>query len=444
MIRTLLRAIGFVYLIAFVSFGVQATGLIGSHGILPFADFLRAVHSAMGARGYWEVPSVLWLSWTDVGLTAVWILGSLCAAAALAGFYQRAALAACLVFWLSICAVGQDFLSFQWDTLLLEAGLLAVFADDSPVRLWLFRWLIFRLMFFSGAGKLLSGDPSWRNLTALHYHYETQPLPTPVAWLVSQAPMAFHKLSTGFVLASEIAVPFLFFAPRRLRVAGAGVTILLQLLILLTGNYTFFNLLTILIALFLVVEPKQMTRGKAHRAVSVVLVTFVGVTSGLLFLELFSAPLPPGGAAVLHFVTPFRVVNSYGLFTVMTVQRPEIIVEGSNDRLNWQAYEFPFKPGNVLRAPPIVAPYQPRLDWQMWFAALGTYQENRWFTSFMIRLLEGEPSVVRLLSYNPFPDAPPRYVRARVFLYHFTRLGEKGWWKREEEGTYFPAVSLKQ
>jgi hypothetical protein len=442
-IRTLLRALGLIYLIAFVDFGAQAPGLIGSRGILPFSDYLRAAQASFGRAAYWDVPSVLWLSWRDGALTAVWILGALCAAAALAGYFQRAALAGCLVLWLSLCSVGQDFLSYQWDVLLLEAGFLAIFADDSPVRLWLFRWLIFRLMFFSGAGKLLSGDPSWRGLTALHYHYETQPLPTPVAWYMFQLPLWFQKISTAFVLAAEVAVPFLFFAPRQLRYAGAWITIVLQLLILTTGNYTFFNFLTILLSLFLFVEPKRIPRNLSHRVVSTGLAAFIALTSGLLVLDLFGIALPPGGAAVVHEIAPLRVVNTYGLFTVMTVMRPEIQIEGSNDRANWLAYEFRYKPGDVMRPPPVVEPRQPRLDWQMWFAALGTYQENRWFSNFMVRLLEGEPAVLRLLQYNPFPAAPPQYIRARIFLYHFTHFGERAWWSREEEGVYLPAVSLK-
>ena len=443
MIRTLLRALGLVYFMAFASFAVQATGLIGSHGILPFANYLRTVQASLGARAYWEVPSVLWLSWYDGALIAVCALGALAGLVVLAGYWQRVMLAVCLVLWLSLCAVGQDFLSFQWDVLLLEAGFLAIFADESPVRVWLFRWLIFRLMFYSGIGKLLSGDPSWRGLTALHYHYETQPLPTPVAWYMYQMPMGFQKVSTALVLVAEVLVPFLFFAPRRVRHVGALITVVLQLLILVTGNYTFFNLLTIILALFLFVEPKRVPGTRVQQAVSVALAVFVGVTSGLLTLDLFSIHLPPGGAAVLHEIAPLRIVNTYGLFTVMTVMRPEIQVEGSNDGENWLAYEFRYKPGNVDRAPPVVAPYQPRLDWQMWFAALGSYQENRWFSNFMMRLLQGEPSVLRLLESNPFPTAPPKYIRARIFLYHFTHFGERAWWSREEEGVYFPPVSLK-
>ena len=310
--------------------------------------------------------------------------------------------------------------------------------------MFLFRWLIFRLMFFSGAVKLASGDPTWRNLTALSYHYETQPLPTPVAWYMQQLPAAFQKASTVLVFAVELIVPFLFFAPRRIRHIGAWITIALQMLILTTGNYTFFNLLTIVLSLSLFIEwQRPAGLSSFHRALSIALAAFVGVASSLLFLELFSIPVPAPGTAILRIVSPLRVVNSYGLFAVMTTVRNEIIVEGSNDGDTWLAYEFPYKPGDVRRAPPVVAPHQPRLDWQMWFAALGTYQDNRWFVNFMVRLLQGEPAVLRLLRYNPFPGGPPKYVRASLYQYHFTHFGDRAWWRREERGLYFPPVSLK-
>ncbi len=442
-VRTFLRFLGLIYFIAFTSFAVQASGLIGSHGILPYGVYLAGMRQSLGRRAYWEIPTVLWLNHSDTALTALWIAGALCALAAIFAWRQRTSLAAALVLWLSLCAVGQDFLSFQWDVLLLEAGFLAVFVDDSPVRVWLYRWLIFRLMIFSGLGKLLSGDRTWRALTAMTYHYHTQPLPTPLAWIMDKLPLAAQKASTLFVFVAEIGAPVLFFAPRRVRHIGAWITILLQLLILTTGNYTFFNFLTIALCAFLFIEPKQIPRTRLHQAVSVGLVAFIGVTSGLLVLDLFTVKPPPGGNAVLHAIAPLRIVNTYGLFTEMTVERPEIIVEGSDDGENWRAYEFPYKPGDVMRAPPIIEPHQPRLDWQMWFAALENYQQNRWFVNFMIRLLEGEPSVLRLLQYNPFPKSPPKYIRARLYLYQFTGFGEKGWWKRQERGLYFPAVSLK-
>jgi lipase maturation factor 1 len=458
-IRTLLQLLAAVYFIAFVSWGIQAQGLIGSHGVLPASDFLAGVRRQLGSAAYWNLPTIFWLNASDGALRAAWILGALCSLAAMAAPsaalwrltpwkstrwkpVTRVALGGCLVLWLSLGTVGQDFLSFQWDVLLLEAGFLAIFADDSPVRIWLFRWLIFRLMFYSGVVKLLSHDPSWHNLTALHFHYWTQPLPTPLAWYMEQLPMWFHQISTAFTFFVELVAPFLFFAPGPIRRVAAWLVIALQVLILLTGNYTSFNWLAIILTLFLFVEPKREARDRMHLAVDIALVAFIGVVSGSVTLQIFNVDLP-GQSAILRAAEPLRIVNSYGLFAVMTTERPEIIVEGSNDGLAWLAYEFPYKPGDIRRAPPIVAPYQPRLDWQMWFAALSNYQSNRWFVGFMLRLLEGEPSVLRLMRYNPFPNSPPKYIRARVYLYQFTKFGEPGWWTREDRGLYFPPIGLK-
>jgi hypothetical protein len=440
------RLIGFIYLIAFVSWGVQSAGLIGSHGITPAAQFFQTVLQEYPATAHWDVPSLFWLSASDGALAAGWIAGALFALAAMFAPWRwaiRIALALCLVLWLSICSAGQDFLSFQWDILLSEAGFLAIFADDSPVRIWFFRWLIFRLMFFSGVVKLTSGDPNWKNLTALHYHYETQPLPNPVAWLMGQAPMWFQKVSTAFTFTAELVAPFLFFVPGIGRRLGAWVVIALQILIFLTGNYAFFNLLAIILALFLFIEPTKGSRPKSHRSVDAVVGGFIFFVSACLMLQLFGLSTP-GTRTILRWVEPLRLVNSYGLFAVMTTERQEIIVEGSNDGEHWLAYEFPYKPGDPRRAPPIVAPYQPRLDWQMWFAALSNYRENRWFVGMMIRLLQGEHAVLRLFRYNPFPNAPPRFIRARLYLYHFTHFGQAGWWTREERAMYFPPVGLKQ
>jgi hypothetical protein len=439
------RLIAFIYLIAFVSFGRQAAGLIGSHGILPAAQFFASARQSLGRAAYWDAPSVFWLNASDTALLLGWVAGAIFAVTAMLAPWKwliRGALTGCLVLWVSLSSAGQDFLSYQWDILLSEAGFLALFADDSPVRIWFFRWLVFRLMFYSGVVKLTSGDPNWRNLTALHYHYETQPLPNPLAWYMAQLPMWFQQFSTALMFATELVAPLLFFAPRRVRRFGAWAVIGLQALIFASGNYTYFNLLAIVLCLFLFIEPSNAPRNRLHRAVSAALALFIGMVSGCLTLELFSMR-SPGTAAILQWAEPLRIVNSYGLFAVMTTERREIVIEGSNDGDNWLAYEFPYKPGDPRRAPPVIAPDQPRLDWQMWFAALGSYQENRWFVGFLLRVMHGEPAVLRLLGYNPFPAAPPKFIRARLYLYHFTHWGQPGWWTREERGLYFPAVGLK-
>ncbi|HTS65645.1 MAG TPA: lipase maturation factor family protein [Candidatus Acidoferrales bacterium] len=436
-VKNFLRIMGAIYTIAFVSFGLQAAGLVGSHGILPAATFLAAARQALGWTAWWYIPTVLWLRPADWAVAAIWIVGAVLGIVAAGGWLQRGALAGCWLLWLSICSIGQDFLSFQWDMLLLETGFLAIFAGETLLPVWLFRLLTFRLMFSSGVVKLASGDPVWRDLTAMGYHYETQPLPTPLAWWMYQLPGWFQRCSTALVLVIELAVPFLFFLPRRLRVAGAWITIGLQALILLTGNYAYFNWLTIALCLWLFFEPlRKITWGGVALAIPIGLLTLV------TFGELLGVPVPDIAGRLVSVAGPLRIVNSYGLFAVMTTTRPEIQVEGSNDGENWLPYEFRYKPGDVHRAPPIVAPHQPRLDWQMWFAALGSYQQNRWFVRFLEKLLRGEPAVLRLLRKNPFPGTPPRYVRARLFQYHFTRLGQGWWWRREEQGMYFPPASL--
>ena len=356
-----------------------------------------------------------------------------------------------LILYLSISTAGQDFWSFQWDILLTEAGFLGIFADGSRGRTWLFRWLLFRLMFMSGLAKLLSGDPTWRNLTALRYHYLTQPLPTPLAWYMAQLPGWFQKISAGWMFFVELLVPFLIFAPCLPRRIAACLIVALQTLILLTGNYTFFNWLTIALCVFLF--PDLPARGtppesRLHRGISLALMVFVLTASGCEFLETFRMPLPGAAQSYLGWISPLRLVNSYGLFAVMTTTRLEIVVEGSNDGNTWSPYEFRYKPGDVRRAPPWVAPYQPRLDWQMWFAALGTAGENRWFYNFAARLMQGSAPVLALLDRNPFPTGPPRYLRALTYEYQFTDFAERrrtgNWWRREQKGIYLPAISLRR
>jgi hypothetical protein len=451
-----LKALGIIYLIAFVSFGTQVLGLIGQNGISPARGFLERVTEAIGPTGYRLFPTIFWLGASDRALQWACIAGSIFAVLILLGWMQRAARLGAWVLYLSLVSVGQEFLSFQWDMLLLEAGFLAIFLGYSRAIVWLFRWLLFRLMFLSGAVKLLSGDRTWRGLTALDFHYQTQPLPTPIAWCMQQLPGWFQHLSVGMVFAIELVIPFLIFAPRRLRLFAASCLVLLQTLILLTGNYAFFNLLALALCLFLLEDrdlhfpelavkvPRLSHRVRVPLTVAVVVVILLLSLSQLMGQFLI---LPPGVGPLMSLAAPFGIVNSYGLFAVMTTTRLEIVVEGSDDRSHWQAYEFRYKPGDLHRRPPWVAPHQPRLDWQMWFAALGTYRENPWFVSFMARLLQGTPEVLRLLDRNPFAERPPRYVRALMYEYRFTNFKTRretgNWWSRELLGGYLPPISLE-
>jgi len=459
------RILGFIYLIAFVSFGVQAAGLIGANGILPIADTIHILRESYGTIRYWLFPTVFWLNARPAAISTTWIAGSVFAVLLMLGVAQRASALASFVIYLSLVVAGGEFMSFQWDALLLEVGLLSVFAGRSRTLVWLYRWLLFRLMFMSGAVKLLSGDPTWRSLTALTYHYQTQPLPTPLAWYMQQLPAWFQKASCAGMFFVELAVPFLIFAPRRLRFLGALLMALLEVLIFLTGNYTFFNLLTMALCLFClddarlssvlpksfvqrtVRDAKQFTKFvPARKAAIALLVTAVLIASAAELTGRFGWEWEPL-AQFAALIAPLRIVNGYGLFAVMTTSRPEIVVEGSNNGATWLEYEFKYKPGNVRRPPAWVEPHQPRLDWEMWFAALGNYRNNPWFVNFMFRLLQGSPDVVALLGDNPFPNAPPRYVRAEVYEYRFTTWEERrqtgAWWHREPRGAYLPAISLE-
>ena len=445
------RLLAVIYAIAFGSLAVQVTGLIGSHGILPAADYLKAVTEGAGGMRFFYLPTIFWMNASDAALTGVCYAGVAVAAIVFAGFVERTGLALLCAFYLSLNAVGQDFLSFQWDSLLIEVGFLAIFLGNSKLVVWLFRWLLFRLMFLSGSVKLLSHDPAWRDLTALSYHYWTQPLPTVFAWYMAQAPLWFLKASTAFTFFVELAVPFFIFAPRRIRMVAAWLLIALQALIFLTGNYTFFNLLAIALCTFLFDDrsfwPKTNSRTQLPKKL-IAAVAILIVTLGLArMLETFSGSVIEPLASVVKYTGQFEIVNSYGLFAMMTKSRPEIVVEGSMDGETWMAYSFRYKPGDLSRAPRWVQPHQPRLDWQMWFAALGEYRGNPWFVNFAVKLLEGSPEVRGLLANDPFQGRAPRFVRAMLYEYRFTDAQERretgNWWKRELRGPYLPPVGLK-
>lgn len=468
-----LRALSLIYLCAIVSFWVQAGGLIGREGIIPLEQTMAAAREYFGSRAPLLLPMFFWLGPPGVLIPLVCAAGVLAAAAVLLGFYPRPFLFLVWLCYLSLTTGAQNFLGFQWDSLLLEAGFLAIFFAPWSWRdgarfpsgvHWLFRWLVFRFMFSSGIVKLLSGDPSWWNGTALLYHYETQPLPHFASWYASSLPAWFHFWSLHFMFFCELVLPFLVFFPRRLRHFAAAGMILLQLGILGTGNFAFFNYLTLALCLLLfddsfwpagrraetrVVLP-PIVKGRRGRRL---LIPLAGVLVFLSVLELgnsmrLSVPLPPAVATLRAYLMPCRIVNGYGLFAWMTKARPEIIVEGSTDGKTWKAYELPFKPGDPGRRPGLAAPHQPRLDWQLWFAALQPVERNPWVLQLGVRLLEGSKPVLSLFQKNPFPDAPPKYLRMELYDYRFTTPSEKAasgnWWKRTRLGPYTPVLTLKK
>jgi lipase maturation factor 1 len=480
-----LRVLGLTYLVAFLSLWIQIDGLVGERGILPVAEFLPAVKAEYGTRAIFALPTLCWLNSSNVALHCLSAVGVTASLVLILGWAPVIALIIAFCAYLSLTIAGQTFLSFQWDILLLETGFLAIFfaspkwriarardAGISAVALFLLKFLLFKLMFMSGVVKLTSGDDCWWNLTALNYHYWTQPLPTPMAWWADKHPEWFKKFSVAFCLLVEIIVPFFIWAPRRVRLGAAALVVTLQIAIALTGNYCFFNLLTIALCLLLIDDTVWRRRrdalqnaafrdGRTHAVVSpglfsrlwrfaalAVLVVTLPLNLWLNYTAIRpEAEWPISLATVYSYLEPFRIVNGYGLFRVMTRQRPEIQVEGSADGIDWAVYDFKWKPGDVNRAPGWCAPHQPRLDWQMWFAALGTYRHNLWFIRFAECLLRNNPEVVRLLARNPFPHEPPRYIRATVYEYRFTSWSEHKatdtWWKRDEGREYLPPVSLR-
>ncbi|MDE2236732.1 MAG: lipase maturation factor family protein, partial [Elusimicrobia bacterium] len=354
---------------------------------------------------------------------------------------------------------------YQWDMLLVEATFLAVLS--APWRwkpelsrwkppasgVWLTRLLLFRLVFESGCVKLMSGDPSWRSLSALVYHYQTQPLPTWPAWYAHLLPLWAQKLSCALMFAVELGAPWLIWLPRRARLLGGALIAGLMALIAATGNYCFFNALTVLLCLSLVddqtlgswasrlIPPPEAEA--APRRWARPLFALLALMA-LLQVSGFSGALRPPRALeeLLSPLAPLRLVNGYGLFAVMTTERLEIEIEGSRDGRRWRPYRFKWKPDDPARRPRFVEPFQPRLDWQMWFAALGSCRENPWFVSLLVRLLQGSPPVLSLLGENPFPKRPPRYVRSTLYRYRFTEPGQSGWWLRRKLGPYCPTLSL--
>ncbi len=457
------RALGAVYVIAFVSLLVQVAGLIGDQGILPASEFLAAVHQVYGADAYRLLPTLAWFASSTRALQAICVAGALCGGLVLAGRATRPALTGAFALYLSLMAVGQVFLSFQWDSLLLEAGVLAVVATFWPAAsAWLFRWLLFRLLFLSGAVKLLSGDQTWRDLTALTYHFQTQPLPNAVSWYMQQAPQAMLVAGTVVTFVSELAVPLLFFAGRRVRLVAAAAVVIFQALIFLTGNYTFFNVLTVALAVWLLddarvagwlprrlletVPPPVGVPQGWRRNVLVAFMALLAASSGLQAFAAIGGRVPAQLDSAIGAIEPLHLTSSYGLFAVMTTSRPEIIFEGSDDGQSWRPYEFKYKVGDVRRPPPFVAPYHPRLDWQMWFAALGEPRTDRWVLAFAARLLQASPPVLDLLDASPFGAKAPKYVRANLYDYHFTTRAERAatgsWWARRQTGEYLPALML--
>lgn len=488
-----LRLLGVVYLIAFVSLWSQIDALIGDNGILPAADFLEAVDQhctqlSPPISPVWNLPTLAWIDPHNGFLHLLCAAGTLLSLLLVGGAMPLPVLVLLWLDYLSLFHVGQVFLSFQWDILLLETGFAAMFvapcvlrskffADPHPPRLavWLLWWILFRLMFESGAVKLTwnngqlgpDGTPvanTWETLTALDFHYWTQPLPIWTSWYAARFPHWFQQFSVIVVLIVELVLPWFIFGPRLARYIACGGIMLLMVLIGGTGNYNFFNLLTMVLALTLLDDrawpgrwQKRITGSDPPLFASplrwrtLFLVPYAGLAVLLGALQLKEAVMPsaarqPPLESRLG-IAQFFLVNDYGLFRRMTETRPEIVIEGSEDGTHWTPYPFRWKPGDVADRPRFNSPHQPRLDWQMWFEALrleqvyhvtGTIDPRHtspWFQSLLMRLAAGELAVVGLLAENPFPSAPPKFLRIAFYQYRFTTAAEGrdtgDWWHRD-------------
>jgi hypothetical protein len=471
-----LRGLGFVFCLAFASALPQLRGLLGPEGLSPVAELLAWARQGLGPERFWQLPTLLWwLGSSDAALWGVGLAGLLCGALLLADVAPRLALVGAWACYLSLVSVGGVFLSYQWDVLLLETALVSVPLAPGHLRpprmapeprfgpVWLVRVLLFRLMFLSGVVKLASGDPTWRNLTALEFHYWTQPLPNAVAWFVHQLPASLQRASVGTMLAMELVAPFLLFGPRRVRLVGAAALALLQVFILVTGNYGFFNLLTLVLCLAALDDgvlarwrrfgPPPAVPAPPRRFPRTQAVAFAAFACVYLVLALsldvravlrVSPPAPVAWAQ--QQLAPLRSINTYGLFAVMTTQRHEIVLEGSADGTTWREYRLKWRPGLVDEAPRFVAPHMPRLDWQLWFAAFSGCGSDPWLLRLQEKLLLGAPVVRGFFREDPFPDEPPRFLRTRLFAYRFTDVAT--WratgasWTREPLGPYCPPLML--
>jgi len=490
--RLFLVGLGGIFFCAFGSVAIQVDGLIGPDGILPAADYLARVRDYFGEAAPYQIPTVFWLGAGSLALHLVCGLGVLFSLLLISGFAPRLCIAVLWALYLSISSVGNVFFAYQWDFLLIEASACAFFfapagwtpasarkIPTSPLGLFLVRLLLARLFFLSGATKWLSGDPSWREGTALHFHFWTQPLPTIPAWWADRMPDLILQGATYGTLLIEFGLPVFVFAPRPFRRLAFVGFVGLQLLIGLTGSYGFFNLLTCVLCLTLIEDrdlvvakhwirwtvraksdelempsteramdaPWRERFRRAQRSLAVAVITLfilmaITATLGSLGLGQF---VPEPARIVLNKLAPFRSFNGYGLFAVMTTERLEIEVEGSADGESWKPYVFLYKPGPSDRVPRLAMPHMPRLDWQMWFASLRGCENSPWFHRFLLKLLKGSQPVGALLAENPFPDDPPRYLRTPTSHARFAGRDRNGgsWWSHEAVGLFCPTSELR-
>jgi hypothetical protein len=480
------RALGLIYFSAFFSLLFQVRGLIGSEGILPAVDYLKAARD-LGILRFWYIPSLLWLNGSDRMLMTICWVGLIASLILFANVWPRGMLLLCFLCFLSFVSAAQDFSSYQSDGMLLEAGFLSLFLapsgifpgwgtkqPDARAAMFLLLWEWFRIYFESGVVKLESGDPTWRNLTAMYEYYQNGPLPTWIGWYLQHLPHWFHIATAGTTLAMELVLVWMAFLSRRWRIVCFFIVTAWQIGVIATANYAFLNYLVLILAVLLLDDtfllrflPSRWRNGLGHGALAgcnrggledeaktnslaslrtalfAFALTWIFYATAFPLVRMFwrEAPLPTKPIVALE---PFRIANAYGLFAVMTPHRYEIEFQGSNDGEHWIAYPFRYKPQELKERPRIYAPYQPRFDWNLWFASLGSWQQNPMVPRTEELLLENDRAVLGLFAGNPFPNTPPHLVRAVLWQYWFSTREQKHtagvWWQRQLIGTYAPTL----
>lgn len=454
------RFIGVIYFFAFGAFIFQIRGLLGREGILPVPNYLDYIKHRFGKKAYYYVPTLFWFNASDAALMGLVIAGTALSFLLACGIYPALLLPLLFILHLSLVTAGQDFLSFGWESFMLEitinATILSWSSPPNPFSWISLNLLLFRFYFQAGISKFYSRDVNWRNMTAISHHYQTQPLPNTVAWYIHKLPMWFHKVSTALMFFGEIVVPFGIFASEDIRLLTCAALLSLQFSIWVTGNLSYLNHLSIAFGMILISDFFWRSwLGMTPQVYSPSPLTLQILTSALgtacIFLQIISLwnylfrPVRIF-SKILNWISPFHIANRYGIFAVMTTKRYEIIVEGSNDQKEWHEYLFRYKPSDLNRRPKRISPYQPRLDWQAWFLPFSNFSREMWFQNFLVRLLQGSPRVLKLLRSNPFPDHPPKYIRALAYDYEFSdseaKKKEGVWWKRRLVGIYAPTISL--
>ncbi len=499
-----LRALALIYFSAFYSLLRQVRGLIGPDGILPASQYLEAVQHSFASSRFWFAPTLYWISSSNAAIMAFCWIGLAASIVAFFNLWPRLSFFVCFLCYISFVAAAGDFSGYQSDGMLLEAGFIALFFCPSGLRprlgalsppsrasYFLLQWEWFRIYFESGMVKLLSGDPEWRHLTAMDQYYQNGPLPTWIGWYAQQLPHWFHVGSAGATLVMELAIVWLLFLPRPARLICFFIVTPWEIGVILTANYTFLNYLVLSLGILLlddrfirriisaclrrsmpvpevevseheeaeaplsILTPAEAVPSRpvklshiqaiklAVTAVALTLIAYV-TTAQLILMPFPDLPLP---TSPIRLLDPFRIANRYGLFAVMTRGRYEIEFQGSNDGQTWTPYLFRYKPQALNQPPGIYAPYQPRFDWNLWFASLGDWQQYDIVPRTEIRLLSGSPDVLHLFAGNPFSSAPPKYVRAVLWQYWFTTMQEKhdtgNWWTRQLLGLYAPELTLE-